>query len=350
MTPRRVLLAWIPIVLAVPVLLAALVALSYWRSGAEPLDDVAMASTELGTEFRSERVRTNGIELHVVSTGPEQGSPIILLHGFPEYWWGWRKQAAMLGRAGFHVIVPDQRGYNLSDKPAATAAYATRELVQDLLGLADALGFGRFALVGHDWGGEIAWRFALAHPERLDKLVIFNAPFPGSWSRLRAASEAGAEEEDAGSYRDFFQIPWIPEIALRLRDWNGLVSALRGTSRPGTFDEGELAHYRGAWSQPGAATAMVNWYRNGFIPPAEDARIEVPTRVVWGMLDPYFPSQLAELSASLCTSGELVQLEEFGHWLLHEDPELTSRQILDFLRPEEVAPDEPDPGLSRSRP
>ena len=134
--------------------------------------------------MRSQIVRTNNINLHVVTDGPESGSSVLLLHGFPEFHYGWRKQIPALAGAGFHVIVPDQRGYNLSDKPRGVYAYRVDTLVQDLLGLFDHFEIRQARLVGHDWGAMVAWAVAIHHPERLEKLAILNVPHPDVMTRF----------------------------------------------------------------------------------------------------------------------------------------------------------------------
>jgi pimeloyl-ACP methyl ester carboxylesterase len=293
------------------------------------MDDLADASQELGVPFRESMIPTNGIELHVVEAGPANGVPVILLHGFPEYWYGLRNQAAALARHGFHAVIPDQRGYNLSDKPDDPSDYALSVLQADILGLADHFGWDSFRLVGHDWGGEVAWHLAIEHPDRVAKLAIFNAPNPLAWNDL----ETRPSEDDAGSYRDFFRLPIVPEYVVRLNQWKALTDALQGTARPGTFSEQELEHYRGAWARLHAIHGMINWYRARYDRLDPKLRVSVPTRIVWGARDPYFPIEMAKLSIGRCDEGELVMLPGASHWLLHEEPARTSESLIAFFRP-----------------
>jgi pimeloyl-ACP methyl ester carboxylesterase len=135
-------------------------------------------------ELEHSTIETNGIQLHVVQAGPKSGVPVVLLHGFPEFWYGWRKQIPALVEAGCRVIVPDQRGYNLSDKPKGIKSYGVFTLVDDIIGLIDALGYEKVNLVGHDWGAVVAWTLAIKYPERLQRLSIMNVPHPAVMKRF----------------------------------------------------------------------------------------------------------------------------------------------------------------------
>ena len=193
-----------------------------------------------------ETIQTNGIQLHTALAGPDDGKPVILLHGFPEAWFGWENQVQPLADAGFRVIIPDQRGYNLSSKPAGVDSYLTGELVKDILGLADSLGYEDFYLAGHDWGAIIAWRVALQAPERVKRLAIANVPHPsvfGSYLRSHPAQMLKSW------YTLFFQIPKIPEWFTRLGNWKFLIGAM-----PKYWGEDQYNRYREAWAQPGAIT------------------------------------------------------------------------------------------------
>jgi pimeloyl-ACP methyl ester carboxylesterase len=172
---------------------------------------------------------TNGIQLHAVEAGPRDGPLVILLHGFPEFWWGWRRQIEPLAAAGLHVLAPDQRGYNLSDRPAGVAAYDLDTLAADVIGLADAAGQRKVMLVGHDWGGLVAWWTASRHPHRVDRLVVLNAPHPavmGAYMRRHPSQMLRS------SYVGFFQLPFIPERLLAAGDFALMRRALRRSSRP----------------------------------------------------------------------------------------------------------------------
>jgi pimeloyl-ACP methyl ester carboxylesterase len=193
------------------------------------------------------QIPTNGIRLHVVQTGPVTGPLVLLLHGFPEFWYGWRHQLPSLAAAGYRVWAPDQRGYNKSDKPPGILAYRLEALAADVIGLIDAAGRERACLVGHDRGGVIAWWIAMHAPDRLQRMVVINAPHGAPMRRqLRRHTAQWLKS----AYVGWFQLPWIPELAIRLGRWRLLVRALQRSSRPGTFTPTDLERYREAWSHP----------------------------------------------------------------------------------------------------
>ena len=276
------------------------------------------------------RLATNGIELAALAAGPAGGPLVLLLHGFPEFSYGWRHQIPALAEAGLRVVVPDQRGYNRSDKPRGIAAYSLDALADDVLGLADALGCDRIAVVGHDWGGVVAWHLAARNPERVTRAAILNAPHPAT---LRRYARAHPRQALKSWYVAFFQLPSLPERALSASGFWVLRRVLRRTSRAGTFSGEDFRHYREAWAEPGALTAMLNWYRALRLRPASAApgRIRAPVRVIWGDRDAFLDRGLAEAGAALCDQGEIFHLPEATHWLQHEEPAAVNRLLIDFL-------------------
>ncbi len=325
MKPRH----WIGLSIAGVLLVVSL--LAYISGHQRPIDSVQVARDRYSIALRSETVATNGIRLHVVEAGPPDGPLVVLLHGYPEFWWGWKEQLARLAKAGMHVVVPDQRGYNSSDKPRDIAAYRPNELVADVVGLIDHYG-GKADLAGHDWGGFVAWRVAISRPDSVRRLVVFNMAHPLAFDDLKKLDN---KPESISWYRTFFQIPVVPEVTGRIGNWYMLVKSLQDSSRPGTFTDDELAHYRYAWDRDGAMRTMINWYRAGYRYPDKlegDATVSQPTLIVWGTKDPFVPAALAELSAKHCTQAQVVKIDNAGHWLLHEEPETTSRQLIDFFR------------------
>jgi pimeloyl-ACP methyl ester carboxylesterase len=282
-------------------------------------------------------IKTNGINLHVVQTGPEDGPLVILLHGFPEFWYGWREQIDFLAGQGFRVWAPDQRGYNLSDKPKGLAAYNLDQLSADVIGLIDAAGREKAFLVGHDWGAAVAWWTACKYPERLSKMVILNVPHH---KVFRETLNKDGEQRRKSWYIAFFQIPWLPEVLGGLRNTETFAQSLQQTSRPGTFTEADLAEYRKAWSQPGALTSMMNWYRAVVQKPprAPDPRVKVPTLVLWGKKDHFLKHEMAQASIELCDDGRLVYFDDATHWLHHEEPERVNQLMAEFLHEPATAP------------
>jgi pimeloyl-ACP methyl ester carboxylesterase len=277
------------------------------------------------------RHRVNDIELHVVEAGPESGPLVVLLHGFPDFWWSWRRQVGPLAERGYRVVVPDQRGYDLSDKPSGVAAYALDNLVADVVGLADAYGRDSFNLAGHDWGGVVAWGTAIRHPERVARLVVMDAPHPDVWARqaLRHPTQLLRS-----LYVAFFQLPRLPEALLRARNFAPLRRALTTTSRPGVFAPEDLDRYVAAWSQPGALTAMLNYYRALRRRPtvgATPARVRPPTLVVWGGRNAFLERHLFKASLDLCDRGAGLFLDDASHWVHLEEAKTVTAALLRFL-------------------
>jgi pimeloyl-ACP methyl ester carboxylesterase len=279
-----------------------------------------------------QRVITNGINLNVVQDGPATGQLVILLHGFPEYWYGWRNQIPHLASAGYHVWAPDQRGYNLSDKPEGIAAYSLDDLAADVVGLMDAAGREKAFIVGHDWGAAVAWWVAAKYPSRLDRMVILNGPHGAVLTRQLRRSFSQMRKS---WYMFFFQLPRLPEAFLRRANWRWLAQTLTSSSRPGTFSNDDLDEYRQAWSQPHALTSMINWYRSVMqkppMPP-KGRRVSVPTLLIWGADDKFLGRELAQPSIDLCDDGNLIFLEEATHWVQHEEAQQVNELIDAFFR------------------
>jgi pimeloyl-ACP methyl ester carboxylesterase len=281
--------------------------------------------------IKFDRISTNGIHLHTALAGPDDGQPVITLHGFPEAWFGWEYQIFDLASVGFRVIAPDQRGYNLSDKPEGIKNYRIELLTKDILDLADTLGLDRFHLAGHDWGAMVAWNLAITNPDRINRLVIANVPHPAvfrDYLRIHPAQILKSW------YAGFFQIPYLPEIFSRAGNWRFLSRAM-----PGYWTEVQRDRYREAWSRPGAIRAMINWYRatfqlSGASPPSQ--LVKPPTLIIWGKKDPHLSYQMASLSLEYCQSGELVMIEEATHWVQHDQPELVSQLMINHFSPEET--------------
>lgn len=269
---------------------------------------------------------TNGIRLHTALAGPEDGNPVFLLHGFPDAWFGWESQIEALAEAGFRVIAPDQRGYNLSDKPEGVASYQMDTLVADIIGLADVLGYERFNLGGHDFGAMVSWNLAMRHPERLKRLVIANVPHPAVMQKYLRTHPSQMLKS---WYAFFFQIPRLPEWFMSANNWQFLISAM-----PDGLTSEEQNRYRDAWSQPGAMTTMINWYRAMLRKPLDSTappRIEVPTLVLWGQQDPHLSYGMAPPSVELCTDGHLVTFEDATHWVLHDESAEVCQEMIKYF-------------------
>ena len=272
-----------------------------------------------------------GVRLHYVSAGPQDGSPVLLLHGFPEFWYGWRHQIPALAAAGYRVIAPDQRGYNLSDRLGDWRAYDMELLAGDMLQLMQHLGYEKVHLVGHDWGAQVAWWLAIFHPERFHDLTILNVPHPFVMSRNLRKNRRQLLKS---WYIFFFQIPWLPEFLLGLGDNAGLANLLRRSGKPGTFTDEDIARYREAWRQPGAKRGMLNWYR-AIMRRASQAMprgtIDLPTLILWGEQDVALSLEMAEQSAALCSDVRLKTFPEATHWVASDAADAVNAELLAFL-------------------
>jgi epoxide hydrolase 4 len=271
------------------------------------------------------------VQLHAVAAGPKDGPVVVLLHGFPEFWYGWHKQIEPLAAAGFRVVVPDQRGYNLSSKPRGVASYALTDLVSDVIAIADQLGEQKILLAGHDWGAAVAWSTALLHQQRIAKLAVLNVPHP---SVMRRFLSTGPRQMLRSWYMFFFQVPWLPEAIFSAFHFHMGTRALLRSSRPGTFAPDDLVQYRAAWSQPGALTGMINWYRALFSHRVKfpESTVRVPTRILRGERDAFLLSEMAHESLRYCTNADLFTFADATHWLQHEESAKVSQILVEFFR------------------
>jgi pimeloyl-ACP methyl ester carboxylesterase len=291
-------------------------------------------------ELEHRHVDVGGVRLHVVEAG--SGPLVVLLHGFPEFWYSWRHQIPALADAGFRVAAPDMRGYNLSDKPRGLAAYSGEALAGDVRGLIEGLGEERAHVVGHDWGGQVAWETAMRHPDRVERLAILNVPHP-----VRMLEGMRTLRQLRRSwYIFFFQLPLVPEAALRAGDFAAPRRVLRRDPvSPAAFGDEDIERFVEAWSQPGALTAMLAYYRAAVRSPAairgvlgrgdgaSGVRVvEAPTLVIWGECDTALGSELAEPPRRWVPNLVGVErLPDASHWLQNDAPERVNRLLVDFL-------------------
>ncbi len=284
----------------------------------------------------------NGVRLHYVEAncGVEAGAGplVILLHGFPEFWYSWRFQIPALAEAGFRVIAPDMRGYNLSEKPPGVAAYRMKHLSADVAALINHAGERQAVVVGHDWGGAVAWAVAARYPERVSKLVVMNAPHPAAFAR-----ELGNWEQLRKSwYILFFQLPWLPETLFRLGGRRGLEQTLQHDSlRPELFTDEDINRYTDALLQPGALTASINYYRAAFRGALRGAlrggmrgeKITTPTLLIWGEQDEFLGTELTEGLEPFVPDLRLLRIDKASHWVQIDAFERVNRALLEFLKP-----------------
>jgi pimeloyl-ACP methyl ester carboxylesterase len=280
----------------------------------------------------NEYADVNGVTLHYVRAG--NGDKLIMfIHGFPEFWYAFEKQLEEFNDSDrYTAIALDMRGYNLSSKPAEIKAYQVKQMVEDLRQLAEKLGFKKFSLVAHDWGGGIAWWFAIVHPGYVDKLIIINAPHPAVFKRLL---KHNIKQLLASSYMLFFQSS-LTELVLSMFNYRLLVNAvLKDGLRTGYFNEADKQAYLKAWSQPGALTGGLNYYRAaakyGTGLNNSTYNVTVPTLVIWGEKDKYLRSSNLVGLEKYVTDLTIKKVSEGSHWVIHKEPKLVHHYIKEFL-------------------
>ncbi|WP_341526406.1 alpha/beta hydrolase [Nostoc sp. UHCC 0302] len=275
-----------------------------------------------------EYITTNGVKLHYVTQG--EGPLMLMLHGFPEFWYSWRYQIPEFAQ-NFKVVALDLRGYNDSDKPEAQSAYVMDEFIKDVEGVIKGLGYQKCVLVGHDWGGAIAWNFAYAHPEMLERLIILNLPHPAKF----AEGFRTPQQLVRSSYMFFFQLPWLPELLLQASDYQVIEMAFKGMAvNKNVFTQADIDAYKKAVAKPGALTAMLNYYRNVFeqkILNPNKGVLEVPTLMIWGEKDTALGKELSYGTEAYVRDFQIKYIANCSHWLQQEKPELVNQYMQEFL-------------------
>lgn len=279
------------------------------------------------------RIDVGEVRLAVTEAG--EGEPVILLHGFPELAHSWRHQLPALAAAGFHAVAPDLRGYGQSDRPSTVDAYLAPKLVGDIVGLIGALGHDSAHVVGHDWGGGLAWGLAGNLPQMVRSLTILNAPQGPVSARMRREDP---EQQAKSWYMLLFQFPGVAEAYLSADDFRNLRRMLYDTATPGTFPEHDQRVFLDALARDGALTAALNYYRANMPPaallrePPDPPEITVPTMIIWGEADAYMGAELLERSAATVSGPLRVErLPGVSHWVQQEVPGRVNELLLDFL-------------------
>ena len=299
------------------------------------------AQTENSSSTRHGYANVNGIRLHYAEAGESRGGDnlVILLHGFPEFWFSWQKQLDALGPS-FHVIAPDMRGYNLSDKPPLVADYKIDKLVGDVVGLIDHFGAKQAAIVGHDWGAGVAWAVAQKHPERVSKLAVLQVPLLAAWR-----ANLTFRQVLRSWYMFFFQIRGLPEWLIGRRDFRAIDQTFtERVARKNSFTSEDVARYKEAARQPGALTGAINYYRanvfDRFVSRKRDSgdakqgnsRVRVPTLFIFGEQDfAILPATVRGLEKYIDAPYREVRIPDSGHWVQNEAPAEVNAALLEFL-------------------
>lgn len=274
----------------------------------------------------------DGVQMHYVKVGSGP-KLLVMAHGFPEFWYGYfplLKQ--FIDSKEFTVIAPDLRGYNLTDKPEGVKPYQVINLVNDLTGLVKNLGYSKFTLVGHDWGGIVCWWLAIVHPESLEKLIIINSPHPLVFAREMRENPA---QQAANTYTQMFRAEGSEE-KIMANDFEILINMMMSDGlKSGVFTEETKKIYREAWSRPGALTGGLNWYRaSSQYGPGYDLKafdVRVPTLVIWGMEDEFILSSNLNGLDGFVDDLTIIEIHKGSHWVIHEMPQRVYQEISKFL-------------------
>ncbi|PSB23609.1 alpha/beta fold hydrolase [Stenomitos frigidus] len=271
---------------------------------------------------------TNGIKLHYVTQG--EGPLMLLLHGFPEFWYSWRHQIPEFA-TDHKVVALDLRGYNDSDKPEAQSAYVMAEFINDVKGVIEGLGYDRCILVGHDWGGAIAWSFAYAHPELVERLIVLNLPHPAKFSEgLRTPQQILKSW-----YIAFFQLPLLPELLFQFDDFSLLEQAFRGMAiDQSAFTDADIEAYKNAFAKRGALTGAINYYRNLFAQFSVERSwgiLTIPTLMIWGEADTALGKELTYGTEKYVQDFRIRYIPNCSHWVQQEQPQLVNQFMREFL-------------------
>lgn len=283
------------------------------------------------TKIEHRFATVNGVRLHYVEAG--KGPLVLMLHGFPECWYSWHHQIPALAAAGYRAVAVDMRGYNLSDKPNKVWDYRGEVLARDIADLIDALGEKRATVVGHDWGGAVAWLFASYYPEKLERLVVMNCPHPATFAKALRTSRKQVKKS---WYMFMFQVPVLPERAIAKNNFAWVRSLMqKDPVRRGAFSSTDIDTYVDALSQPGALTGAVNYYRAVFrydvFKSVKLPRIEKPVFMIWGDQDKYIGVELAEPNPKRVPNCRVHHIPNASHWVQVDAPAEVNRALLGFL-------------------
>jgi pimeloyl-ACP methyl ester carboxylesterase len=288
----------------------------------------------LESSIRHGYAQIGDVRLHYAERGGGDRL-VILLHGFPECWYSWRHQLMALGER-FHVVAPDMRGYNLSDKPPRVEDYRMERLVDDVTGLVRHFGAQQAAIVGHDWGASVAWAVAQKYPEYVRKLAAMQVPPASAW-----AENITFRQLLKSWYIFFFQLPMIPEWWISRANFAGLERTFRQTARPGTFTTADLAIFKSAMREPGALTSGINYYRANFgslfsrrKPPEgeTDGRVRAPTLFIYGERDfAIVPETVRNVGAHVNAPFRELRIAASNHWVQQEFPAEVNAALSSFL-------------------
>lgn len=290
-----------------------------------------MTKAELQKKISFDYAQVGSVRLHYATAGQGPGL-IVLLHGFPEFWYSWRNQIVDLSDE-FTVVAPDLRGYNLSDKPKSITDFEIPKLLDDVTGLINHFGRESAFVAGHDWGASIAWALAFRHPEYVDRVACLQVPPLPVWKKNQSLRQFMASW-----YMFFFQIPALPEMLLSMNDYQILTRALKtSAAEEGTFSDEVISEFKKAWSEPGALTSAVNYYRANILKrllggSVAAPKLSVPSMFIYGEKDhAILPSTVEGVSEMIDAEYEEVRIPEAGHWVQQEAPQAVTDALRGFF-------------------
>ncbi|PKA17726.1 alpha/beta fold hydrolase [Leptospira haakeii] len=282
-------------------------------------------------EVRSKYIDANGQKFFLLESGPKDGKPLLLLHGFPEFSYAWKNQIGYFAELGYLVIAPDQRGYARSSKPKSISDYGLDILSEDIISILDTYGISKTDIIAHDWGGAVAYWTLSKFPERFRKACILNVPHPTIMKRKIISDKA---QRKKSMYILFFRIPWLPEFLLSRLNFRKLERSLTKTSMKGAFSPEEISLYKEVWAIPGCIKSMLHWYRAAVKNPPKLIRtrkIKIPTRIFWGEKDRFLAKEMAEETLELFSDASVRFFSKGTHWIHHEIPEILNPELASFL-------------------
>ncbi|WP_353735008.1 alpha/beta hydrolase [Okeania sp. SIO2C2] len=289
------------------------------------IQEVSMLTKE--NPWSSNFITANSIKIHYVTQG--SGPLMLMLHGFPEFWYSWRHQIPEFAQ-DYKAVALDLRGYNESDKPEDKSAYVMSEFIKDIEGVIKELGYEKCVLVGHDWGGVIAWSFAYAHPEMVEKLIVMNIPHPAKFRE-----GLGTPEQLFRSwYMFFFQLPFLPELMLEFDDYQAIGSIFKSMVNKSAVTDADIEAYKDAVAKRGALTSMINYYRNifsGFFNQQEWGILRIPTLMLWGEEDTALGKELTYGTEEYVENFQIRYIPNCGHSVQQEQPQLVNQYMREFL-------------------
>jgi pimeloyl-ACP methyl ester carboxylesterase len=299
------------------------------------LEQYKSAISALSCDAALESYTINGLGFNAVAAGAKGSKLILLLHGFPECWYSWRKQIPALVQAGYRVVAPDLRGYGMNDKPERIDDYHISLLTDDVRQIISKEGAESAIIVGHDWGGAVAWNLAMSSPELVDQLIILNAPHPVTFSR--ELKDRISEQYKMSWYIRFFQkLSWPEKVLASSPSYTAnWFFRRKWVSSPDAFTDRDLALYAATYAIPGSIQAMLNWYRASFRyrsgPRPILQPIHMKTLVIWGQEDQVLSQRLLEGLDEWVLNLEVIRIEHAGHFVQNEAPDYVTNQLLDFL-------------------